>query len=571
VRWNAIFCVLISTFCFLNSGCIRSEPPADLTILNGAEPETLDPAILTGQPEFRIVIGLFEGLMRLDPKTARPIPGLAGSFEISPDGRTYTFHLRTNLVWSTGGSITADDVVYSWIRVLDPATASDYAGQLFYLKNAEAFNAGKIKNPSLMGIHALDKFTVRVELNHPTPFFLDICALPIAYVVPRQKIEKYGDRWLMARPLPSSGPYELVYWRLNDKVRLKKNPRYWDAAHTQSSIIDLLPVGSPSAALNLYINGQADIVWDKELVPTELVDLLLKRPDFHKFDYLATYFIRFNVTRKPFDDPRVRQALALAIDKERIVKKITRAGEQPASHLVPDGTANYLPAKGLGYDPALARKLLAEAGYPEGKGFPRFEYMFNAAAGGAAEIHQNVAIELQQMWRDQLGIHMELRQLEWKVYLSAQSHLDYELSRSSWVGDYNDPQTFLGMFTSDDGNNRTGWKSARYDALINAAGEQADLKKRAELFQQAETMLVRDQVPIIPLFFYVGINYFDTNKIQGVYENILDDHPLQYIRKVSPKSKVQGPNPPAASNSKNRQSAIDNHQSALGVRPSTLD
>ncbi len=542
LRWKAIFCVLTSVFGLLASGCIRSEPPADLTILNGAEPETLDPAILTGQPEMRIAIGMFEGLMRFDPKTAQPIPGLASRFEVSPDGCTYTFHLRTNLVWSTGGPITSADVVYSWIRALAPATASDYAGQLFYLKNAEDFNAGKIKDPSRVGIRALDPFTVRVDLNHPTPFFLDICALPVTYIVPRQTIEKYGDRWIMARPLPSSGPYELVYWRLNDKVRLKKNPRYWDADHTQSDIIDLLPVGSPSAALNLYMNGQADIVWDKELVPTELVDLLIKRPDFHRFNYLATYFIRFNVTQKPFDDPRVRQALALAIDKERIVKKITRAGEQPASHLVPDGTANYLPVEGLGYDPARARQLLAAAGYPDGRGFPRFEYTFNAAAGGAAEIHQNIAIELQQMWRDQLGIHMDLRQLEWKVYLSAMDHLDYGLARSSWVGDYNDPQTFLGMFTSNDGNNRTGWKSAAYDALITEANEQTDLRKRGEIFQRAETMLVSNQVPIIPLFFYVGINYFDTNKIQGVYENILDDHPLQCIRKVSPKSKVQSQN-----------------------------
>ena len=547
--------VFVSSFFILHSaflcGCIHREPVADLTILNGAEPETLDPALLTGQPEFRIVFGLFEGLMRLDPKTARPIPGLAQRIEISPDGRTYTFYLRTNLVWSTGEPITAEDVAYSWIRALSPATAADYAGQLFFLTNAEAFNAGRIKDPSLVGIRALGKYSLRVELNHPTPFFLDICALPIAYVVPRQTIEKYGDRWIMARPLPSSGPYELVHWRLNDKVRLKKNPRYWDAAHTQSDIIDLLPVGSPSAALNLYMNGQTDIVWDKELVPTELVDLLLKRPDFHKFDYLGTYFIRFNVTRKPFDDPRVRQALALAIDKERIVKKITMAGEQPASHLVPDGTANYLPVKGLGYDPARARALLAEAGYPDGKGFPRFEYMFNAAAGGAAEIHQNIAIELQQMWRDQLGIHMELRQLEWKVYLSAQSHLDYDLSRSSWIGDYDDPQTFLGMFTSNDGNNRTGWKNAQYDALVAEANQQTDLAKRARIFQQAETLLVSNQAPIIPLFFYVGINYFDTNKIQGVYENILDDHPLQTIRKVGRGTRVESRGSDAANKQRN--------------------
>lgn len=527
--------LLVFALCLLSSGCIHREPPADITIINGAEPESLDPAIITGQPEFRIVQGLFAGLMRLDPKTARPIPGLAKRVEISRDGCTYTFHLRTNLVWSTGGPITAGDVVYSWIRALNPATASDYASQLYFLTNAEAFNAGRIHDPSLVGVHALNKFTVQVGLNHPTPFFLDICALPITYVVPRQTIEKYGDRWIMARPLPSSGPYELVYWRLNDKIRLKKNPRYWDAAHTQSDIIDILPIGSPSAALNLYMSGQADIVWDKGLIPIELLDTLLKRPDFHRFNYLGTYFIRINVTRKPFNNPLVRRALALAIDKERIVKRITRAGEKVATSLVPPGTANYTSPPGLGYDPALARKLLAAAGYPGGKGFPRFEYMFNAAAGGAAELHRDIAIELQQMWRKQLGIHMDMRQLEWKVYLDAQSHLRYDLARASWIGDYDDANTFLHMFTSHDGNNETGWKNARYDALINAANEQTDLQKREKLFQQAETILVREQVPIIPLFYYVGINYFDTNKIQGIYENILDDHPLQYIRKISPK------------------------------------
>jgi oligopeptide transport system substrate-binding protein len=532
LRLMAVWVFLAAGVCLLTPGCIRREPPADITIINNVEPESLDPAIITGQADGRVVQGLFEGLTRLDPKTARPVPAMAESWEISPDGLTCTFHLRTNLVWSTGEPIRADDVVYSWIRVLNPATASDYAGQLYYLKNGAAFNAGKIKDPSLVGVHAVDPFTVRVELEHPTAFFLDLCAFQTLLVVPRQTIEKYGDRWLMARPLPSSGPFELGEWRLNDKIRLIKNPRYWDAANTQSEIIDLLPVGSPNAALNLYTHGQADIVWDKDLVPTELVDVLLKRPDFHSYDYLGTYFIRFNVTKKPFDDSRVRKALALAVDRERIVKKITRAGERPAFHLVPDGTANYSPPDGLGYNPELARKLLTEAGYPGGRGFPHFEYMFNAAAGGSAKIHENVAIELQQMWRDELGIQMDLRQLEWKVYLSAQSHLDYELSRSSWIGDYNDPQTFLGMFTSDDGNNRTGWKNPEYDALIKAANNEPDLVKRAKIFQQAETLLVSNEAPIIPLFFYVGINYFDTNKIQGIYQNILDVHPLQAIRKI---------------------------------------
>ena len=525
-------CFLAASFCLLAAGCVRREPPADVTIINNAEPESLDPAIISGIPEFRIAIGLFEGLTRLDPETARPIPGLAQSWEISPDGCIYTFHLRTNLVWSTGGPITADDVVYSWLRAASPATASDYAEEFFYLKNGEAFVTGRIKDPALVGIRAMDKRSVRVELNHPTAFFLDLCALPVMSVVPRQTIAKFGDRWLMARPLPSCGPFELAYWRPNDKVRLKKNPLYWDAANTQSQIIDILPVGSPDTALNLYERGQADLVLDRMLVPGELLDVLLKRPDFHSFDYLGTYFIRFNVTKKPFDDPRVRRALALAIDKERIVKKITRAGEKPAATLVPPGTANYTPPPGPGYDPALARKLLAEAGYPEGRGFPRFEYMFNAAAGGGDKVHEAIAIELQQMWRDNLGIQMDLRQVEWKVLLSSYSHLDYEMARSSWSGDYADANTFLDCFISDNGNNRTGWKNAQYDALINAANAQPDMKKRGQIFQQAETLLVRDEMPIIPIFYYIGLNYFDTNKIQGFYQNILDDHPLQTIHKV---------------------------------------
>ena len=490
------------------SGCVRHEPPADITILNGAEPQSLDPALLTGQADMRVAQGLFEGLTQFDPKTGRAIPGLAERWEISPDGCTYTFHLRTNLVWSTGEPITADDVVYSWIRALNPASASEYAGQLFFLKNAEDFSA-----------------------------------IPVTSVVPRQTIEKHGDRWLMAKPLPVSGAYELVYWRLNDKVRLRKNPRYWNAANTRSEIIDLLPVGSANAALSFYERGEADIVWDAALIPAGLLDVLLQRPDFHTFICLDTYFFRFNVTRKPFDDPRVRQALAMAVDKERIVKKITQGGERPASHLVPDGTANYTSPEGLGYDPARARKLLAEAGYPGGRDFPRFQYLFNASAGGGSKIHEKIAVELQQMWRDELGIQMDLRQMEWTAYLNAQSHLDYDLSRSGWVADYNDANTFLGLFTSNDGNNRTGWKNAHYDELIRQANQEPDLKAREKLFQQAETILVRDEVPIVPIYFYVGINYYDTNRIQGIYPNILDNHPLQAIRKASRGSRVEGREP----------------------------
>ncbi|HEY1789065.1 MAG TPA: peptide ABC transporter substrate-binding protein [Verrucomicrobiae bacterium] len=534
-RCRFLALAFLSVFCLVTSGCFHSEPPADVTIVNHAEPDSLDPAIIVSQPDMRIVRGMFEGVARLDPKTAQPIPGLAKSWDISPDGKTYTFHLRTNLVWSTGEPITADDVVYSWVRALNPATASDYAFALYYLKNGEDFNAGKITNSSLVGVHALDKYTVRCDLNYPVAFFLDLCTFPVMFVVPRQTIEKYGDRWIMARPLPSSGPYELGFWRLNDRVRLVKNPLYWNAANTQSGIIDILPIGSADTAFNLYESGAVDVVWDKDEIPQELLDVLLKRPDFHQFNFLGTYFIRFNVTGKPFDDSRVRRALALAIDKNLLVKKIMRAGEQPASHFVPGGTANYDSPEGLGYDPALAKQLLAEAGYPGGKGFPPFEYTFDAAAGGAAKVHENIAVELQQMWADTLGIHMNLRQVETKVFWNMQAKLDYQLSRSSWVGDYDDANTFLEMFVSNDGENRTGWKDPEYDALILQANEQRDLKAREKIFQRAESILISNQVPIIPLFFYAGVTYFDTNKIQGIYPNLLDDHPLEYIRKIGKK------------------------------------
>ncbi len=518
---------------------MRHEPRADIVIINGKEPESLDPAIITGQAEMRVTSSLFEGLTRQDPETGNPIPGLAERWEITPDGRTYTFHLRTNLTWSTGEPMTADDVVYSWIRALDPATASDYAGQLYYLTNGEDFNSGKIKDPNLVGVHALDRYTVRAELVNPTAFFLDLCAFSTLSVVPRQTIEKYGDRWLMARPLPVSGAFQLEAWRLNDKIRLRKNPRYWDAANTRTEVVDFLPIVSATTALNLYETGGADIVWDKDQVPAELVDVLLKRPDFYAYPILATYFIRFNTTKKPFDDVRVRQALGLAIDKERITKKITRAGEKPASSLVPPGVARYHPVVGLGHDPEKARKLLAEAGYPGGKGFPRFEFMFDGSAGGGAKIHGRIAVELQEMWHDELGIDVDLRQVEWKVYLANQSKMAFDACRASWVGDYNDADTFLNMFMSNNGNNRTGWKNAHYDELIRAADRENDLAKREKIFQEAETMLVRDENPIIPIYYYVGFNYYDSRKIKGVYRNILDSHPLNAVwRDTAPDRKT---------------------------------
>jgi oligopeptide transport system substrate-binding protein len=530
--------VVLALFAFLLAGCSQSEPKADLVILNGPEPESLDPAIITGQADGRVVECLFEGLTRYNTTNAMPEPSIAERWEISPDGKVYTFHIRSNLVWSTGEPITAHDVFYSWIRVLNPLTASEYAGQLFYVKNGEAFNAGKTNaltgkkfTPEDVGIKVLDDHTLRVELVSPTAFFLDLCAFPTLSVVPQKAIEKHGDRWLTTFPLPSSGSYELVSWRLNDKIRIRKNPRYWDAANTKTEIVDMLPCTVPNTALNLFESGAVDIVWDKELVPADLIDVLKTRRTFHSASYLGTYFVRFNVTKKPYSDVRVRKAISLAIDKNRIVEKITKAGEQPAYQFVPPGIANYSSPKGLGYDPEEARKLLAEAGFPGGKGFPVISYLYNSS-----QPNEKIAVEIQQMLKTELGLNMELRPLEWKTWLRAQGELDYDLCRSSWIGDYNDPNTFLDMFMSNNGNNRTGWKNAHYDALMHEANEQPDLKKREKILQQAETLLIRDEVPILPIYIYVNIETWDPLKIHGIYPNIRGEHPIRTIWKTDSKS-----------------------------------
>ncbi len=550
---------LTLTAALILTACSSNEPPADLTIINGAEPESLDPAIITGQPDGRVVGSLFEGLTRLDPKTADAVPAIAERWDLSPDGTIYTFHLRSNAVWSTGEPITAPDFVYSWQRVLDPNTASDYAGQLFYIKNGEDFNAGKIKDPAQLGVKALDARTLRVELDSPTPFFLDLCAFRTLAVVPRATIEKHGDRWMKARPLPLSGAYTLDFWRVNDKIRVRKNPRYWDAANVLNQIVDFIPCDQPNVALNLYETGAADIIWDKGLVPAELMDLLRQRPDCHNFDYLGTYFYRYNVNHKPFDDPRVRQALALAVDKQRIVERITKAGEKVATHLTPKGMSNYRPPEGLGYNPDAARKLLADAGFPGGKNFPPFQYLFNSSRG-----HEQIAIELKDMWKKELGIEMELRQVEWKVYLTEQSKLNFHLSRSSWIGDYKDPNTFLDMFMSNNGNNRTGWNNPRYDALIKDANRQTDPKKREPLLQQAETLLIRDDLPIVPLYFYVGVTFYHPDRIEGIHPNLLDEHPINRIRRKSPRSAGVSPASPVG-----QASSLPVHGASLPRVPSS--
>lgn len=524
---RALAQVLAAFLVFLLTGCGTRGPAPDLVIINGKEPESLDPAIMSGEAEGRIVQALFEGLTRYHPVTGMAEPGLAQKWTVSDDGRIYRFDLRLNARWSTGEPILSGDVLFSWFRMIDPVHGSQYSSPFFGIRNAEAYQTGKVQSRTEVGIRALNDRQIEVELDFPTPYFIELCAYAPMAIVPRSAIEKFGDAWLTRGHPPSSGAYTLVEWRLNDRIRVRKNPHYWDAAHTRSEIVDLLPVTHPTTALNLYINCQADVIWDKDLVPADLVDELRKRSDFHSFDYLGSYFLRFNTTRKPFDDRRVRQALLLAINKRQIVEHITRGGERPADQLVPPGLPGYEPPAGLRYDPVRARSLLAEAGFSGGTGFPRFHYHFDSRKS-----QENIAVQIQAMWKKELGIHAELRPQEWQVYLQTQSQLDYDVSRSSWIGDYNDPTTFLDLFMSGNRNNRTGWNHAEYDSLLKAAASKPAGPARSTLLKQAETLLVEQELPIGPLYFYAGMETFDPKRISGIHPNLRAEHPLRAIGRI---------------------------------------
>jgi len=512
--------------------CSPRHERADLVFINGAEPETLDPALITGQPEGRVVNALFEGLLRFD-RHGRSTPGAAASWEVSPDHLTYTFHLRTDAKWSDGQPVTARDFVESWRRTLDPVTASAYSYQLFAVKGAEAFATGKEKDFAKVGVEATDPLTLKVTLARPTPYFLDLCAFPTLYPVRVDLIARYGDDWVKPGRLVGNGGFVLEDWRINDSIRLKKNPLYWDAGHVQLGSVDVLPISKANVAYNFYAAGQADLIMDKGLAPPSLLDALKSRPDFHAAPFLGTFFLRFNCAKGPFTDPRVRKAFSMAIDRKRITDKITRAGESTALSFVPPGIPGYSAPSGLTEGSTAAAQLLVEAGYPGGKGFPLTTYLYSEG-----ELNEGVAIELQSMWKEALGVSIQLARQEWKVYLNSLGSLDFGIARSSWVGDYPDPNTFLDLFLSESGNNRTGWKSTHYDDLIHQAAAETDPKVRFSTLKKAEEYLIREGVPIAPLFFYVGIQLYDPMRIGGIESNVLDEHPLREIFRKN----VQMPN-----------------------------
>jgi oligopeptide transport system substrate-binding protein len=509
--------VLFLAFFYFFGGWTLSAP-ADLTLCNGDEPQTLDPGIVTGQLEGRICLALFEGLTTRNAK-GDIIPGQAERWEHSPDGLTYTFHLRSGIKWSNGDPLTASDFVNSWERTLNPVTHSEYSYQLYYLVNGEAYGTGKLNDFSQVGVKAPDEHTLVITLSHPTAYFLELTSFQTLCPVHLATVKKYGRDWVKPGRMVSNGPYVLKEWRFKDYILVEANPYYWRPVPVHR--IKVLPTNNAMTCFNIFYSHKADLILDTRSVPSILKHDIKEEPYSHSNPFGATSFIRFNVKRKPFDDPRVRKALALALDKQDIVTKITRAGEPIANSLCPPGYHGYTAPRGLVYDPAEARRLLAEAGYPGGRGFPDVNLLY--ATRGAEP--QQVATEMQALWKRDLGIaSIHLRGQEWGVYLNTQQMVDFDLSLSAWIGDYNDPQTFIDMFVTDGGNNQTGWSDPQYDQMLAKSESTADPAQRMQILSNMEKILVEDEVPVIPVYFWVGISLYFSDKVGGFEPNFVDDH-----------------------------------------------
>lgn len=494
----------------LLAGCAKRETPVaaglrtgTLLVGNLAEPQELDPQLIAAYTDQNIAVALFEGLCALDERTSQPVPGVAERWSVSPDGLTWTFHLRATAKWSNGEPLTAHDFVASWRRALHPALAAEYAYLLYPLKHAEALNSGRATDFSTLGVEAIEDRTLRVTLERPTPYLPALTAQPVWFPVNPRVLAKFGDihrrqpAWTRPENLVGNGPFALAEWTPNARLVVAKNARYWDAAHVRLGQIIFFPTESPEVEERNFRAGQVHLTYG---LPTSKLEVYRRNFKDHPTElavdpFLQAIFLRFNTTRAPFTDARVRRALSLAVDREAIAASVLRGAGTPARSFTPPDCAGYTARASVPTDFEAARRLLTEAGFPGGRGLPALDLQVRN------DEHQpRVAEVLQAQWAKELGVTLTITPLEQKTWVQNQQTLNYTLSGAGWIGDFVDPVTFLDLFVSSGGNNWTGWVSADYDRLIAQAAATPDSASRHEVFQQAEALLL-EQAPVAPVFF----------------------------------------------------------------------
>jgi oligopeptide transport system substrate-binding protein len=493
---------------FVLAGCARRETAVEegirtktLLVGNAAEPASLDPHLAGSIVDSNILMALFEGLTALDEKTSTAVPAAADRWDVSADGLVYTFHLRPNARWSSGDPVTAADFAFAFRRILLPAMAAHYSYMLWPIRNAQAFNEGRITDFSAVGVEVVDAATLRLTLEHPAPYLPVLAAHSTWLPVHRATLEKFravADRtapWAVPGKLVGNGPFTLEEWQANVRVVVKKEPLYWDAANTRLERIVFFPTERSEIEERNFRAGQVHVTY--QLPPTKIGPYRERHPLLLRMDpFASTMFLRFNVTRKPLDNPKVRRALSLAIDRRAIVERIFANSRSPATHFIPPDLAGYTARTRVPTDFETARHLLAEAGFPEGRGLPVFEIQ----SPNTAEFSKMAEI-IQEQWRRELGVHATIAVEEWKVLLQNERNLDYMVTNGGgWVADFADPTNFFDVFLANGGNNWTGWGSSEYDRLLADASRALDPAHRFECFQQAEALLL-DEAPIAPLYF----------------------------------------------------------------------
>lgn len=529
---------LLLTLCLALLAACSSEP--DMTRVeqgtidgvlhfgNGTEIQGLDPHIVTGVPEHHVIQAIFEGLVTKNPYNLDIEPGVAESWDISQDGRIYTFHLRQNAYWSNGDQVTAHDFIWSWQRALTPELASQYNYMYFPILNAEAFALGEIDDFSEVGVKALDDLTLEVRLKEPTPYMLQIFDHYSTFPVHRATVEAFGSpadqlsQWARVGNIVTNGPFELTEWEINSHVRVEKSPAYWDADAIKLNAIVFYPTENITTEERMFRDGQLHRTED---VPVDKVSVYLnENPEVFRNElYNGSYYYNINTTKTPFDDVRVRRALALSIDRNLISSSIMQGATDPSISIVPPGLPGYSSPELLEYNPDLARQLLAEAGYPDGEGFPVFDILYNTH-----ESHRKIAVAIQQMWNKELNVPVTLTNQEWKVYLDTMAELNFDLSRQGWIGDYVDPYNFLDLFITDGGNNRTGWSNPEFDQIVlREAPAETDPAKRSELYFQAESILLTE-LPVIPIYTYKSRHLVSTD-VKGMPHNLMDYYNYKYV------------------------------------------
>ncbi len=485
-----------------------------LNFNNLGEPEYLDPGLMSGVREVNIAGSLFEGLFAYDAKTGAPVPAGAEKWSASADGKTYTFTLRKNAKWTDGTPVTAKDYMFAWERVLNPKTAAKYSFVYYYIQNAKEYNEGKITDASQLGFRALDDYTLEVTLAQPAPFFTGLLANPSYFPVPRQAVEKFGDKWTLPEHIVTNGAFALKSWVPYKEIVVAKSPTYWGAASVKLAGVRFLPIEDKETALKMYEAGEVDVSWE---VPTTKAPSLMKRPDFVKAGYLANEYYQLNTAKPPLNDVRVRKALAMAIDRKTLVEKFLQGTEVVDPGFVPSGMQGYVVAQGPTYDPEGARKLFAEAGFADGSTFPVQTIHYDTR-----DENKIVAQIIQQMWKQNLGITTELFNEEWKTYLKTNNMRNFQITRTGWVGDYLDPNTFLDLMTSYSQQNNTNWANPTYDHLVENSLKELNATKRLAMLHDAEALLLAE-MPIIPLFTKSKMMMVREN-LKGFYANLMDQH-----------------------------------------------